>query len=83
MKVKKLKNESWRFYFFKESGEDFVFDCFTNKIYSIKGELAELLEKRRYLLIKIKYPYFYNQILEHHDIKPKTIDKKMKGALQL
>lgn len=78
MKVQKLKNESWRFYFFEESGQNYVFDCFTNKIYSLMEELTELLKKQRYLLIKIKYPNFYNKILKQQEIKPKIVKKNEK-----
>ncbi len=76
MKVKILKNESWRFFFFVESGQNYVFDCFTNKIYALNNELTELLENQRYLFIKIKYPDFYNKILKYQEVKPRRTNKK-------
>lgn len=64
--------------FFEENGQNYVFDCFTNKIYSLMEELTELLKKQRYLLIKIKYPNFYNKILKQQEIKPKIVKKNKK-----
>lgn len=39
-------------------------------------ELTKLLKKQKYFAIKLKYPKFYNQILKHQEIKPKTVNKK-------
>lgn len=75
MNIKKINENLWRFYFFRENGKDYCFDCFTHKLFSLSTDLKSLLEAGDYKKIKHDYKKFYKSILCKDIFKPEILQE--------
>lgn len=58
------KIEDWRFFLFATDKHDYLFDCFTHKIYTINNDLAALISNKNFKAIKKYYKKFYETVLK-------------------
>lgn len=58
------KKDSWRFYIFSTEKHDYLFDCFSHKIYTINNDLSVFIRDNDYRAIKKYYKKFYKSVLK-------------------